>query len=56
MSIESKIKEMAKAARTASIEIAGCSLNKKNEVLLNIADKIEAQAFHIKEENQKEKD
>ena len=54
MSIESTIMEMAKAARTASMEIAGCPSNKKNEALLNIADKIEAQAFHIKKENQKD--
>ena len=54
MSVESTIMEMAKAARTASMEIAGCHSNKKNEVLLNIADKIEAQAFHIKKENQKD--
>ena len=54
MSVESTIMEMAKAARTASTEIAGCHSNKKNKVLLNIADKIEAQAFHIKKENQKD--
>jgi gamma-glutamyl phosphate reductase len=41
MSIESTIMEMAKAARTASMEIARCPSNKKNEVLLKIADKIE---------------
>jgi len=46
--------EMAKEARTASMEIARCPSNKKNEVLLKIADKIEAQAVYIQEENQKD--
>ena len=54
MSIESTIMEMAKEARTASMEIARCTSNKKNEVLLKIADKIEAQAVYIQEENQKD--
>jgi glutamate-5-semialdehyde dehydrogenase len=54
MSIESMIKEMAKEARAASKEIARCSSNKKNEVLLKIADKIETQAPYIQEENQKD--
>ncbi len=54
MSIESTIMEMAKEARTASKEIARCPSNKKNEVLLKIADKIEAQAVYVQEENQKD--
>ncbi len=54
MSIESTIMEMAKEARTASKEIARCTSNKKNEVLLKIADKIEAQTVYIQEENQKD--
>jgi glutamate-5-semialdehyde dehydrogenase len=54
MSIESTIMEMAKEARTASMEIARCPSNKKNEVLLKIADKIEAQTVYIQEENQKD--
>jgi len=54
MSIESTIMEMAKEARTASKEIARCPSSKKNEVLLKIADKIEAQAVYIQEENQKD--
>ena len=54
MSIESTIMEMAKEARTASKEIARCTSNKKNEVLLKIADKIEAQAVYVQEENQKD--
>jgi len=54
MSIESTIMEMAKEARTAAMEIARCTSNKKNEVLLKIADRIEAQATYIQKENQKD--
>jgi glutamate-5-semialdehyde dehydrogenase len=54
MSIESTIMKMAKEARVASMEIAGCSSNKKNEVLLKIADKIEARAVYVQEENKKD--
>ena len=54
MSIKSTIMEMAKEALTASKEIARCPSNKKDEVLLKIADKIEAQATYIQEENQKD--
>jgi len=54
MSIESTIMEMAKKARAASMEIARCTSNKKNEVLLKIADKIEEQATYIQKENQKD--
>jgi glutamate-5-semialdehyde dehydrogenase len=54
MSIESTIMEMAKKARAASMEIARCTSNKKNEVLLKIAHKIEAQATFIQKENQKD--
>ena len=54
MSIESKIVGMAKAARAASLEIAKCPSDKKNEVLVAIADNIEKLASHIREENQKD--
>ena len=54
MSIESTIMEMAKEARAASMEIARCPSSKKNEVLHKIADKIEAQATYIQQENQKD--
>ena len=54
MSIESTIMEMAKDARAASVEIARCPSSKKNEVLLKIADNIEARATYIQEENQKD--
>ena len=54
MSIESTIMEMAEDARAASLEIARCPSSKKNEVLLKIADNIEARATYIQEENQKD--
>jgi len=54
MTIESTIKEMARAARIASRKMAGCSSVKKNEVLLKIADKIEKESSYIKEENKKD--
>lgn len=54
MSTEPTIMKMAKEARTAAMEIARCPSNKKNEVLLKIADKIEAQITYIQEENQKD--
>ena len=54
MSIESTIVGMAKAARAASLEIAKCPSDKKNEVLVAIADNIEKLASHIQEENQKD--
>lgn len=54
MSVESTILEMAKSARSASIKMARCPSVKKNEVLLHVADKIEADASYIKEENKKD--
>ena len=54
MSIESTITEMAKAAKSASVELARCTSNLKNDALLGIARKIEAEASSIKEENIKD--
>ncbi len=54
MSVETVIEKMARAARSASSVIAGCSTNRKNEVLLNIADELEKRVSHIKEENKKD--
>jgi glutamate-5-semialdehyde dehydrogenase len=54
MSVESTIIEMSKAARAASIEIARCPSDKKNEALISIADNIEKEAPYIKEENEKD--
>ncbi|MCP4291454.1 MAG: glutamate-5-semialdehyde dehydrogenase [bacterium] len=54
MSIESTVVGMAKAARAASLEIAKCPSDKKNEVLIAIADNIEKLASHIQEENRKD--
>jgi len=56
MSVESTIVEMAKAARSASMELARCASEKKNKVLLTIADKIKESASYIKEENNKDLD
>ncbi len=54
MSIETTIIEMAKAARTAAMEMARCASSRKNAVLLGMADKIEQKASHIKKANQKD--
>ncbi|MDL1967422.1 MAG: glutamate-5-semialdehyde dehydrogenase [Deltaproteobacteria bacterium] len=54
MSVESTIVEMVKAARAASIEMARCPLDKKNEALIRIADNIEKEAPYIQEENEKD--
>jgi glutamate-5-semialdehyde dehydrogenase len=54
MSVETTIQAMAIAARKASFKIAGIDSSLKNEVLLKIADAIEADADEIKVENQKD--
>ena len=54
MSIESTIIEMSKAARAASIEMARCPSDKKNEALIRIADNIEKEAPYIQGENEKD--
>ncbi|MDM8536834.1 glutamate-5-semialdehyde dehydrogenase [Desulfobacterales bacterium HSG17] len=54
MTMESTIIEMAKAAKAASVKMARCSSQKKNEVLLNLAEKIEANAAFIQKENEKD--
>ncbi len=54
MSVEATIVEMAKAARAASIEMARCPSDKKNEALIRIADNIEKEAPYIQEENEKD--
>jgi glutamate-5-semialdehyde dehydrogenase len=54
MTVEKEIINMAKAARTAATQIARCSSNKKNDVLLGIADKIEEKSSNIKQANQKD--
>jgi glutamate-5-semialdehyde dehydrogenase len=54
MSVESTIVEMSKAARAASIEMARCPSDKKNEALIRIADNIEKEAPYIQEENEKD--
>ncbi|MBF0118263.1 MAG: glutamate-5-semialdehyde dehydrogenase [Desulfobacterales bacterium] len=52
--IESIVINMAKVAKQASIKIAKCSTKKKNEVLLNIANKLLQNKEEIKQENQKD--
>ncbi|MDI6687086.1 MAG: glutamate-5-semialdehyde dehydrogenase [Desulfobacterales bacterium] len=54
MSVESTVLEIAKAARSASMEMAKCPSVKKNGVLLSIASKVEKEASYIKEENKKD--
>jgi len=54
MSVESTIIQMAMDAKSASRLIAKCSSNKKNEVLLDLADKIKKEAQYLKNENQKD--
>ena len=54
MSVESTIVEMSKAARAASIEMARCPSDKKNEVLMRLADNIEKEASYIQTENEKD--
>lgn len=54
MTVETTIMEMAAAARKASFEIARCPTTIKNDVLLRIADLIEADADALKAENEKD--
>lgn len=54
MSMETTIVNMAKAARAAATQMAKCSSNQKNAVLLGMADKIEKDASTIKKANQKD--
>ena len=54
MSIESVILEMARAAKAASVQMARCPSARKNEVLLKIADQLEADAAAVQAENRKD--
>jgi len=54
MSVELTIVEMAKAARAASVEMARCPSDKKNEALIRLSDNIEKEASYIREENEKD--
>ncbi len=51
MPLETTIVEMAQAARAAAREMARCSSERKNGVLLAIAESIEKEADQIKSEN-----
>jgi len=54
IAVESVIIEMAKAARTASAEMARCPSTLKNDVLIKLADRLETQAANLKRENAKD--
>ncbi len=54
MDIKATIENIAKASREASKDIAKCPSDMKNKALLKIAGKIEKEAPHIKEENNKD--
>jgi glutamate-5-semialdehyde dehydrogenase len=54
MSIQSKIMEMAYAARTASKKIATCSSDQKNASLVKIAEKLKQNTSLIQNENKKD--
>ena len=56
MTIETTIINMAKAARAAATEMAKCTSNQKNTVLIGIADEIEKNAPRIKKANRKDLD
>ncbi|MBW2406346.1 MAG: glutamate-5-semialdehyde dehydrogenase [Deltaproteobacteria bacterium] len=56
MSMETTIINMAKAARAAATEMSKCASNKKNTVLLGMANEIEKNASRIKKANQKDLD
>ncbi|MFW6011090.1 MAG: glutamate-5-semialdehyde dehydrogenase [Desulfosalsimonas sp.] len=51
MNIESKVVEMAKAARKAATELAGCSSVQKNNALKAIGKKLSERSGQIKEKN-----
>ncbi len=54
MSTETTIKDMARAARKASLQIARCAPDRKTKALLGMADQIENQAADIIAENHKD--
>jgi glutamate-5-semialdehyde dehydrogenase len=54
MTLETTIRQMAVAARRASAEIARCPSSVKNEVLLKIAERIEADGPELKAANRKD--
>ena len=54
MTIESTIRDMAKAAREAAAKLVRVSTDQKNAALLSIAAGLDKEAAFIKEENQKD--
>ncbi|MFW6334779.1 MAG: aldehyde dehydrogenase family protein, partial [Desulfosalsimonas sp.] len=51
MSIESTVAEMAKSAKKAAKQLAGCSSEKKKEALKAIAGKLEEKSREIRQQN-----
>ncbi len=51
MSIDTTIREMAKAAKKASVAVARCSTQEKDRALLAIADRLEKESARIQAEN-----
>lgn len=51
MTVEQTVVEMARSAKAAAVELGRCSTDKKNNALLKIADKLEADAERIKAAN-----
>jgi glutamate-5-semialdehyde dehydrogenase len=54
MSIESNVADMARAAKSASREMARCPTSRKNAMLLKLADLIRENAVFIQQENAKD--
>ena len=54
MSLETTIKNMAKAARGAALKMGRCSAGVKNAVLLNIAEGLQDGVAFIQQENEKD--
>lgn len=54
MSLEATIVRIAKAARAASVQMARCAQDRKNQALLGIAKLLEAGSLRIQEENRKD--
>ena len=54
MSIQSKIQQIAKSAREASLRLANLNTGKKNNALLRMADELKKNDNAIKEANKKD--
>jgi len=54
MSIETIISKMARSAKAASVQMARCESRKKDAVLIQIAERLEAEGDRIQTENRKD--